>query len=37
VELLLVVFPFTKLTHAFTVFIARWYNGAIFGRKGVES
>jgi nitrate reductase gamma subunit len=37
VELLLVVFPFTKLTHAFTTFIARWYNGAIFGRKGVAS
>jgi nitrate reductase gamma subunit len=37
VQLLLVVFPFTKLTHAFTVFLARWYNGAIFGRKGIES
>ena len=37
VNLFLVVFPFTKLTHVFTAFIARWYNGAIFGRKGVES
>jgi hypothetical protein len=37
VEIFLVVFPFTKLTHVFTAFIARWYNGAIFGRKGVES
>ncbi len=37
VELLLVLFPFTKLMHAFTAFIARWYNGATFGRKGVES
>ena len=36
-ELFLVVFAFTKLTHVFTAFIARWYNGAIFGRKGVES
>ena len=33
----LVVLPFTKLTHMFTAFIARWYNGAIFGRKGVQS
>lgn len=37
VELLLVVFPFTKLMHAFTIFIARWYNGAISGYRGVES
>lgn len=36
-ELLLVVFPFTKLMHAFTLFLARWYNGAMAGRKGVES
>jgi len=33
VELLLVVFPFTKLMHAFTLFIARWFNGVINGRK----
>jgi len=37
VELLMVVFPFTKLMHAFTIFIARWYNGAISGFRGVES
>ena len=37
VELLLVVFPFTKLMHALTAFVARWFNGATFGRKGVES
>ncbi len=37
VELLLVVFPFTKLMHAITFLIARWFNGAIAGRKGVQS
>lgn len=37
VDLLLVVFPFTKLMHTFTLFFARWYNGAISGRRGVES
>jgi len=37
VELLMVVFPFTKLMHAFTLFLARWYNGAIAGRRGVAS
>ena len=37
VELLMVVFPFTKLMHAFTIFIARWYNGAISSFRGVES
>jgi nitrate reductase gamma subunit len=37
VELLLILFPFTKLMHAITVFFARWYNGAISGRKGVQS
>jgi len=35
VELLLVVFPFTKLMHALTFAVSRWYNGAIAGRKGV--
>lgn len=34
--LLLIVFPFTKLTHAFTLFFARWYNGSAAGRKGVR-
>jgi len=37
VELLLVVIPFTKLIHTFTLFLSRWYNGAIAGRKGVAS
>jgi nitrate reductase gamma subunit len=37
VELLLVLFPFTKLMHAFTLFLSRWYNGAISGFRGVES
>ena len=37
VEILLILFPFTKLMHFFTVFIARWYNGAAFGRRGVQS
>jgi len=37
VELLLVVFPFTKLMHTFTLFLARWYNGANSGYRGVAS
>lgn len=37
VELLLIIIPFTKLTHMFTLFISRWYNGEWFGRKGVAS
>jgi nitrate reductase gamma subunit len=37
VELLMVVFPFTKLIHAVTLFMARYYNGAIAGYKGVNS
>jgi len=37
VELLLVLFPFTKLTHTFTLFAARWYNGLMAGQKGVQS
>ena len=36
-ELLLALLPFTKLFHAFSLFVARWYNGEIFGRKGVAS
>lgn len=36
VNLLLVAFPFTKLTHAFTLVLARWYSGATSGRKGVQ-
>lgn len=37
VELLVIAFPFTKLMHAFTLLMSRWYNGAISGYKGVES
>ena len=37
VELLLVLFPFTKLMHTFTVILSRWYGGAISGYRGVES
>ncbi len=37
VELLLVVFPFTKLMHTFTLVLSRWYNGAISGYRGVAS
>jgi len=37
VEILLILFPFTKLMHTFTTFLARWYNGAMAGRRGVES
>lgn len=36
VELLMVVIPFTRLSHMFTLFIARWYNGSMTGRKGVQ-
>ena len=36
-ELLLVVIPFTKLSHMVTIFISRWYNGALAGYKGVKS
>ena len=36
VELLMVSLPFTKLIHTVTIFMSRWYNGAIAGSKGVE-
>jgi nitrate reductase gamma subunit len=36
-EALLALLPYTKLFHAVSVFISRWYNGDIFGRKGVAS
>jgi len=36
-EALLIVAPFTKLSHMVTISIARWYNGAIAGYKGVQS
>lgn len=35
VELLLVILPFTKLFHAFTVFGSRWFNGQVNGHKGI--
>jgi nitrate reductase gamma subunit len=37
VEILMVVFPFTKLMHTFTFILSRWYNGAVSGYKGVQS
>jgi nitrate reductase gamma subunit len=37
VELLMILLPFTKLSHAVTLWIARWYNGAIAGYKGIKS
>ncbi len=37
IELLMVLFPFSKLMHAFTFVLSRWYNGAIAGYKGVRS
>ena len=36
-QLLLIAIPMTKLSHIFTTFISRWYNGAIAGVKGVQS
>ena len=36
-ELLLIAIPFTSLSHMVLLFIARWYNGAIAGYKGVKS
>jgi nitrate reductase gamma subunit len=35
VELLLVILPFTKLFHAFTLWPSRWFNGDLNGKKGV--
>jgi hypothetical protein len=37
VELLLIAIPFTKLSHMITIFISRWYNGALAGYKGVKA
>ncbi len=37
VELLMVVLPFTKLTHAVTFLFARYYNGWVNGRKGAAT
>ena len=36
-ELLMIAFPFTKLMHAVTFAVSRYYNGSIQGRKGAES
>lgn len=36
-ELLLIAIPFTKLAHMVSIFISRWYNGAIAGYRGVKS
>ncbi len=37
VEALMIAFPFTKLMHAVSFVMARYYNGAIQGRKGAKS
>lgn len=36
-ELLLIAIPFTKLSHMVSIFISRWFNGALAGYKGVKS
>lgn len=36
-EALMIAFPFTKLMHAVTIVMARYYNGNTQGRKGAES
>lgn len=36
VELFMVLLPLTSLSHAFTLWMARWYNGAIAGYKGIR-
>lgn len=37
IELLLIAIPFTKLSHMLSIFISRWYNGAMAGYKGIRS
>lgn len=37
VELLMVVAPFSKLTHMFSFALSRWYQGYQAGHRGVES
>lgn len=37
VELLMVVAPFSKLTHMFSFVLSRWYQGYQAGHRGVES
>lgn len=36
VELLLVIIPFSKLTHMASFALSRWYNGSMAGRKGIK-
>lgn len=36
-ELLLIAIPFTKLSHMVSIFISRWFNGALAGYRGVKS
>ncbi len=35
-ELLIIAIPFTKLSHMLSIFISRWYNGALAGYRGVK-
>jgi nitrate reductase gamma subunit len=35
--LLLIAIPFTSLSHMVSLFISRWYNGALAGYKGAKS
>jgi nitrate reductase gamma subunit len=37
VELLMISAPFSKLTHAFTFVLSRWYQGYQAGHRGIES
>jgi nitrate reductase gamma subunit len=37
VELLMVIAPFTKLTHIFSFTLSRWYQGYQAGHRGIES
>lgn len=37
VDLLLALLPFTKLFHVASLFMSRWYNGDIAGKKGVAA
>lgn len=37
VEILMIVFPFTKLMHTFTLFMSRWYSGYALGIRGIKS
>ena len=37
VDFLLIAAPFTKLTHMVSLFVGRWYNGALAGYRGAKS